>query len=227
MTPTTTHRRLLALTTLVVTLCAAPVATAHDPHKDRGAVVAPAKDKWAGESWAQAYSLPLAENPFVGNGNPCLTLAHKVIQEIGGHCTIEQGTTFTLGFGSAWSSAEYPFPQTRAEQLALAIAQDRESIVETNVTVDSDKPVEIRIPRFEVFSPQRRVLLPEDNVLDNPDEDIDIPAQTVTLSAHGWNAAIRGLSVGEHTIVADALLSDGSHFVVPHGLTVVPKHNHD
>jgi hypothetical protein len=47
----------------------------------------------------------------------------------------------------------------------------------------------------------------------------------VTLSAHGWGAAIRGLCVGEHTIVADALLSDGSHFVVPHGLTVVPRHD--
>jgi hypothetical protein len=228
MTPTIKHRRLLALTSLAIALCAAPVASAHDPHKDRGgAVVVPAKDKWAGESWAQIYSLPISENPFFGNGNPCLTLANKVIQEIGGHCTIEQGTTFTLGFGSAWSSAEDPFPQTRREQLALATAQDREGLVRATVTVDGGESVEIRTPRFEVFSPQRTVLLPEDNILDNPDENIDIPSQTVTLSAHGWNAAIRGLSVGEHTIIGDALLADGSDVAVPHGITVVPKHDHD
>src|SRR3954451_14788913 len=116
------HLRPTVLATIAVALCVAPAAGAQSPREDRGgAVVAPAKDKWLGESWAQIYSLPLSENPFAGNGNPCLTLAHKVIQEIDGHCTIEQGTTFTLGVGSAWSSAEDPFPQTRREQLALAI----------------------------------------------------------------------------------------------------------
>lgn len=224
MTPTIS-RRLLAPTILAITLCAAPVATAHDPHHDHGGeVVAPGKAKWAGESWAQAYSLPLSQNPFAGNGNPCLTLAHRVIQEIGGHCTIEQGTTFTLGFGTAWSSAEAPFPQTRREQLALATAQDRENLVDVTVTVDGGDPVEIRTPRFESFSPQRTVLLPEDNILDNPEAGIDVHAQTVTLSAHGWGAAVRRLSVGEHTIVLDGLFADG-HYVVPHGLTVVPRHH--
>jgi hypothetical protein len=220
MTPTIKHRRLLALTIVAISLCAAPVATAQDADHDRGggAVVAPAKDKWVGESWAQIYSLPLSENPFAGNGNPCLTLAHKVIQEIvGGHCTIEQGTTFTLAFGTAWSSAEDPLPQTRAEQLALAIAWDRENVAGMTVTVDGGDPVEIRTPRFEVFSPQRTVLLPEDNGL-------GVPSQTVTLTAHAWSAAIRRLSVGEHTIVGDTLFVNGEHFVAPHPLTVVPRH---
>src|SRR3954465_2089077 len=123
------HLRPTVLAAIAVALCVAPAAGAQSPREDRGgAVVAPAKDKWLGESWAQIYSLPVSENPFAGNGNPCLTLAHKVIQEIGGHCTIEQGTTFTLGFATAWSSAEDPFPETRAEQLALAIAQDQENV---------------------------------------------------------------------------------------------------
>jgi hypothetical protein len=226
MTPTIKHRRLLVLTILAITLCAAPVATAHDPSHDRGgAVVAPAKDKWLGELQAQAYSLPLSENPWVGNGNPCLMVGHKVFQEIGGPCTIEQGTTFTLGVWSAWSSAEDPFPQTRAEQLALAIAQDRENLKGLTITVDGGDPVEIRTPRFELFSPQRTVLLPEDNILDNPDAGIDVPAQTVTLSAHGWSAAVRRLSVGEHTIVAELLFANGDHFSDPHPLTVVPRHD--
>ena len=220
MTPTIKHRRLLALTSLAITLCAAPVASAHDPHKDRGgAVVVPAKDKWAGESWAQIYSLPISENPFFGNGNPCLTLANKVIQEIGGHCTIEQGTTFTLGGGSAWSSAEDPFPQTRREQLALATAQDREIVVGLTISVDGGDPVEIRTPRFELFSPQRTVLLPADNGLGVPGPQI------VTLSAHGWSAAIRRLSVGDHMIVADKLLATSEHSIDPHPLTVVPRHD--
>jgi hypothetical protein len=148
-----------------------------------------------------------------------------VIQEIGGHCTIEQGTTFTLYFGTAWSSAEDPFPQTKAEQLALAIASDRENVVGMTVTVDGGDPVEIRIPRFELFSPQRTVLLPEDNFLDNPEAGIDVPAQTVTLTAHAWGAAIRKLSVGEHNVVADVLFAGGDHFAFPHPLTVVPRHD--
>src|SRR3954449_8273813 len=146
------HLRWIVLAAVAVALWVAPVAGAHDSHKGRGgAVVAPAKDKWLGESWAQIYSLPLSENPFAGNGNPCLTLANKVIQEIGGPCTIEQGTTFFTGFGTAWSSAEDPFPQTRAEQLALAIASDRENVAGYTVTVDGGDPVDIRTPRFELF----------------------------------------------------------------------------
>jgi hypothetical protein len=221
------HHTVLAV--LAVALCAAPAAGAHDPYSDRGgAVVAPAKDKWLGESWAQIYSLPVSENPFAGNGNPCLTLANNVIQAIGRRpCTIEQGTTFMTGFGGAWSSAEDPFPQTRAEQLALMIASDRDNVAGMTITVDGGDPVEIRTPRFELFSPQRTVLLPEDNLLDDPEAGIDVPAQTVTLTAHAWGAAVRKLSVGEHTIVGDTLFANGNRLVVPHVINVVPRHRDD
>jgi hypothetical protein len=220
------HLRPTVLAAIAVALCVAPVAGAQSAREDRGgAVVAPAKDKWLGESWAQIYSLPLSENPTAGNGNPCLTLANKVIQEIGGPCTIEQGTTFMTFFGSAWSSAEDPFPQTKAEQLAVAIAWDRENVVGVTVTVDAGHPVQIRIPRFELFSPQRTVLLPEDNILDNPEAGIDVPAQTVTITAHAWGAAVRKLSLGEHTIVVDVTFSDGFVYSAPHIVNVVPKHN--
>src|SRR4051794_8526229 len=216
------HRRIVLLATAVA-LCAAPAtAAAHDLRQDRGgAVVTPASAEWLGESWAQIYSLPVSANPFAGNGNPCLTLAPKVIQEIGGPCTIEQGTTFTLAFGTAWSSAEKPSPQTRRDQLALATAWDRENVVSMTVTIDAGRPVQIRTPRFELFSPQRTVLLPADNFL-----GIQAPLCPVTLSAHAWQAAIRKLSTGTHTIVSDVLFTDATHSIVPHVLTVVPRRAH-
>ena len=205
------HLLLPVLAAAAVALSAAPAAGAHDP------VVAPAKDKWLGEVWAQLYSLPLSENPFEGNGNPCLEVGHKVIQAIGGPCTVEKGTAFTLGFGTAWSNVEDPFPETKRQQLAVATEADYESVAGMTVSVDGDDPVEIRTRRFELFSPQRTVLLPADNIL-----GVDGP-QTVTLSAHGWGAVVRKLSVGEHEIVSDTLFTDGTHFEVPHEITVVRR----
>jgi hypothetical protein len=214
------HLRRIVLAAVVVAVCVAPVADAHHPENDRGgAVVAPAKDKWLGEAWAQLYSLPVSENPFAGHGR-CLTVGHKVVQALGAPCTIERGTAFTLGFGTAWSNVEDPFPQTRAEQLALALAADQQ-VVGMTVTVDGGDPVEIRTPRFELFSPQRTVLLPADNIL-----GVEGP-QTITLSAHGWGAVVRKLGVGEHEIVGDTLFTDGEHLIVEHIVTVVPKHDHD
>ncbi len=216
--------RRVTLAAVALALCVAPVAGAHAPDKHGGgAIVAPAKDKWWGEVWAQLYSLPLSENPFVGNGNHCMTVGHKVLQSWGGlPCTIERGTRFTLGFGSGWSNVEDPFPQTRAEQLAAAFDLDQ-FVVSFTVAVDADAPVEIRTPRFQVFSPQRAVLLPEDNIIDDPENNIDLPAQPITLSAHGWTAVVRKLGLGQHTIVADVGLADGNHLVVPHSITVVPR----
>jgi hypothetical protein len=213
--------RSTVLVTLAVTLSVVPGVAAAQQHNGSGAVVAPMKDAWLGASWAYSYSLPSTENPV-----PCLPLANKVIQEpSGGPCTIEQGTALMLRFGTAWSTAEYPFPQTAAEQLALAVAADLENVVGMTITVDGGDPVDIHIPRFELFSPQETALLPEDNILDNPDEGIDVPAQTVTLSAHAWGAVIRKLSVGEHIVVADVYFADGGHGTGPHLVTVVPKHD--
>jgi hypothetical protein len=212
------HLRQAVLVAVAVALCLAPVAGAHDRG---GAVVAPAKAMWLGEGWAQLYSLPLSENPFEGNGNPCMKVGHKVIQEIGGPCTVEKGTALTLGYGTAWSNVEDPFPETRKEQLAVATEADYESVAGMTITVDGGDPVEIRTPRFELFSPQRTVLLPADNIL-----GVDGP-QIVTLSAHAWGAVVRKLSVGEHEIVGDTRFTDGTHFEGSHILTVVPKHDHD
>ena len=74
-----------------------------------------------------------------------------------GEGTIEQGTTFMTWVGSAWSSADDPFPQAEAEQLALAVAWDRQNVRDVTVTVDEGPTVDIHTPRFELFSPQRTV----------------------------------------------------------------------
>jgi hypothetical protein len=146
--------------------------------------------------------------------------ANKVIQEFGGPCTIEQGTTFTTAFGSVWSSADDPLADTEAEQLAVALAIDREIVRGVTVTVDDGMTVDIHTPRFELFSPQRTVLLPPDAIF-----DLHGP-QIVTLTAHAWGAAVRKLSLGQHTIVVDVTFSDGFVYSVPHIVNVVPKHSH-
>ena len=221
------HLCLSVLAAVAVALFIAPGAGAHplpgagahplDRHR-HVAVVTAAKPAWSGELWAQIASLPLSENPWVGNGNPCLTVGHKVLQEIGGPCTMEEGWVFTLGFGGAASNVEEPFPQTQAEQCAVAQAADRAVFVGLHVIVDGGAPIDVHTPRFEVCSPQRAVLLPADNLAGVPGPQI------ATLTAHGWPAAVRHLPRGEHTIVGDAELADGTHWTVPHTVIVVPRH---
>jgi hypothetical protein len=210
--------RYALLAAVAVALCTAPLAGAGQPRGDgRGAVVTPAQARWLGEFEAQIYSLPASENPWVGNGNPCMTVGHKVLQEIGGPCTMEEGWVFTLGYGSGWSNVEDPFPETEAQQCAVAQAQDA-VFVDIHVVVDGGRPVDIYSPRFEHCTPQRTVLVPADNIL-------DVPGPVVaTVTGHGWGAAVRNLRPGRHTIVADATLADGSHWTVPHTVIIVPRH---
>src|SRR5262245_42860879 len=132
-------RTLVALMSVALALCVwPPLAAAHD---GPGVAVTPAKSSWMAESWAQIYSLPVSENPFAGNGDNCLVLAHHVLQAIGSRpCTIERGWTYTLGFGSAWSSVEDPFPTTEVEQRALAIAGDQALFLSITLTVDNGPP---------------------------------------------------------------------------------------
>jgi hypothetical protein len=209
------HLRHTVLSALVVALCAAPVAGAHAPRK---AVITPSRGALLGAGMAQLYSLPVSENPLAGNGNPCLTVGHKVIWPFGSatHCTVKQGTAILLVNGSAWSSAEDPFPMDEAAQRAVALAADQ-AFSEIQVTVDDADPVDIHKPRFELFSPQRTVQLPAENVL-------GVPAQTVTVTAHAWSALVRNLRPGHHTIVAEAVI-DGERFAETPVIDVVPRHS--
>ena len=205
-------------------MCLAPVAGARQPHRAAGGtVVTPAHAGWLAEFTAQIYSLPASENPWVGNGNPCLIVGHKVLEELlGGPSTIQEGWVFTLGFGSAWSTAEYPFPQTRADQCAASRAQDEPRIKGIHVIVDGGAPVEIFTRPFEHCSPQRTVLIPADNILD----DVQGPV-VATVTGHGWDAAVRNLRPGRHMILGEAELTDGRLWSFPHTVIVVPKHATD
>jgi hypothetical protein len=146
-------------------------------------------------------------------------VGHKVVSAVGGGpCTVTEGTAIPIGFGSAWSNLEDPFPPDEAAQRAVALAADQ-GLSEIQITVDHDDPVNTRRRRFEIFSPQRTVQLPEDNILGVP-----VPAYPVTLTAHAWSALVRNLPPGHHTIVAEVVW-DGDAFAVTFVIDVVPRHD--
>jgi hypothetical protein len=217
------HLRSTVLTALTVALCTAPPAAGHDPHQGRGrAVVTPSNGKLLGEYWAQIYSLPVSENPFVGNGDPCLTVARGVLLEaIGGvTCTVEQGTAFTTAWGSSCSNVDPPpfFGADQAAQRACALAADQ-AVLALQLSIDGAPPIDIHRPRFESISRQRTVQLPADNI-------VGIDPQTATLTAHGWGAIVRNLSVGQHVVALDIVLADGSGSF-PLFINVIPRSHPD
>jgi hypothetical protein len=213
------HLRSAVLATVAIALCAAPPAGAHDPHPGH-AVVTPSNGKLLGEYWAQIYSLPVSENPFAGNGDPCLTVARGVLQEaIGGvTCTVEQGTAFTTAWTTAFSDVEPPpfFGADKAAQRACALAADEATIRALQLSVDGGPPIDIHRRRFESVSPQRTVQLPEDNLL-------GIDPRTATLTVHGWGAVVRNLAIGQHIVTLDVAFADGGSFSFPHFITVMPR----
>lgn len=203
------HLRRAVTAALTIALSAAAVA---DAQERGGGIVTRSQAKLVGESWAQLYALPVSENPLFGNGDPCLTLGHNTVEAVAGaHCTVEQGTAVLVGLGSAWSNVESPFPTDEAAQRAVALAADQ-AITAIHVTVDDNDPIDIRTPRFELFSPQRTVQLPIHNIL-------GVPARSVTLTAHAWSALVRNLHPGPHTIVVDVVWG-GERFTFPHFFTV-------
>ncbi len=207
---------------LAVAVYVVPAAGADALDKGRGgAVVTPNQGKLVADAWAHIYSLSPSENPFFGNGNPCVPMRHHVMWVVGGgHCTVEQGTAIMFHLGSAWSNVEDPFPQTEAAQRAVALAADQ-GVSEFHAVIDGE-PVDMLRPRFELFTPQRTVQLPEDNIFDDPDNQVDIPAQTITLTAHAWSGVVRNLRPGVHTIVGEGVW-DGYPFEYPHTVTVVRR----
>lgn len=213
------HLRRLLLAILTVALCGAPAARADAGATGHGGhAVTPSRGALVGESWAQLYSLPTTANPLLGNGDPCLTVGHRVVEAVGGGpCTIEQGTGLLFFLGSAWSNAEAPYPADETAQRAVAQAADR-TISEIRLTVDDGEPIDIHTPRFELFSPQRTVQLSADNIL-------GVPAQTITFTVHGWSALVHGLPPGPHTIFVEAVW-DGQPITAPHFITVVRSGQH-
>jgi hypothetical protein len=208
---------LAAGVSLAIALFAAPLASAHDAEHGGGRVVAPT-GKWDGRTagellgdvWYRLYSLPVADNPYFGNGDPCFRLGRRgrVVYPANGGldhvCTVKKGTpVYVNGLFCAWSSAEDPYPPDEATQRALCLALDEE--VETSlISIDGGTPVNVRAQRFSVFSPQRRLQLPPENIL-------GIPPQSITLTAHGWMAMIVHLPLGLHAIRSENTFPDGEY----------------
>jgi hypothetical protein len=205
------HLRFAVLAVVAVALCAAPMAVAHPPHRDGGAVVVPV-DKVAGltggellgEAWAQTLSNP--PETFSGSCIPLRPNGKVVTPEPGpdftATCTVKRGTSLFFSFGAECSNVEEPpfFGADEADQRACALAAD-EIFEAATITVDDGEPVDILNARFELLSPQRTVELPADNVF-------GVEPQTATFVAHGWGALVRKLHPGQHTITVEVDATD-------------------
>src|SRR3954469_23403128 len=69
---------------LAIALFAVPVASGHDAEQSGGRVVAPTgtwdgrtAGELLGDVWYRLYSLPVADNPWFGNGDPCFRLGRR------------------------------------------------------------------------------------------------------------------------------------------------------
>jgi len=204
------HLRRTVLATFAVALCAAPAASAHDRHQDRGgAVVAPARGGGltGGELLAKAWSVgPFAtEDPFSGS---CVTLARNVIAPHFGDdgtatCDATQRTRLFVFFGTACFNVEEGVGETEEEQLACAVAADQ-AVRQFNVTVDDGKTIRLLRRRFELFSSQTTVPLPPGN---------EFGVDTATFTAHAWGAVIRRLRPGRHTVAIEVVADFGTFHV--------------
>ena len=213
------HLRHIVLAATMVGLSlavAAPFASAQDSQRGGAQVVAPAgtwdgttAGEMLGEAWYRVLSLPVAENPFFGNGDPCMRMGRTggVLFPVadGATCTVNRGTPILItGLTTECSNAEPPpyYGRDEAAQRACALAGD-EAAAASLITIDGRSPVDVRDPRYGVFSPQRKVKLPAENIL-------GIGPRTITFTAHGWMAFVVDLAPGLHEIRSYNTFLDGS-----------------
>jgi hypothetical protein len=223
------HRRRVVGVALAAAFCLAPAADARerDGHEGRASLVpvrhvgGVSAGELLGENWASVYVQP------PGPGAPCTTLAGGRVLPLGPAggtlaCTATTRTRLlVLGMSSACSDAEPPpfYAVGEAAQQACALAVD-ETFTAILVTVDGGPAVDIRNPRFEVFSPQMTVDLPAENIF-------GLPPGTTTLAAHAWMALVRRLPPGRHIITIERFIGDQSVDVTTHDITLVRARPHD
>jgi hypothetical protein len=226
MTPTNTHRRLIALAAVAIAGCAAPVAAAHDRDHDGRPVIAPARGVGGvtgGELLAAAWSrAALTDDPYMGS---CAPIARGVLLPRAPHdtgradCTATRHTRLFTNFGTACFAFELPPGSTEADQLACALESDQ-AIQAINITVDGRESVNIVRRRFELVSPQTTVQLPPDNVF-------GVPAGPTTFTAHAWGAVVRNLPLGPHRITSELVVQNEVVFTRTVYLSVVPGGHSD
>jgi hypothetical protein len=215
------HRRLrFGLVAAIVALVASSPAAADQTWSGGGAVVTPAGGHVAALWHKTLLEMPAAVNPLFGNGaDPCVRFGPggKLLSAISfGEvtCTAELGTVVTTGWSHFCSSFEVGtefYAVGRQEQRACA----RDVSTETGVSVTVDgHTVDIFKPRFAAFSPQTTVELPADNVF-------AVPGQTATVTAYGWRANVRNLTVGRHLITTTVVV-DGDTYPFHHIIDITP-----
>jgi hypothetical protein len=218
--------RRTVLAAVTVAACATPVAAAAAgprDHEGGGAVVAPVQ-RLAGTSaadllaqwWSQMLAIPAAVNPLESPTTPgvCLSLGRgeKVVSadwQGPWTCTVKAGApVLIVGPGAECSSAE-PAPfhgDTEAQQRACAIEQlTAFSVVSSVITVDGGPPVDIANARFLVTSSQGTTVYARDAVF-------GAAPGPATFVAYGWEAALRGLRPGSHTVVIRNATAGGQTF---------------
>lgn len=226
------HRSLVLVLTfalaVVFSISNVGVAAAHDDHGGDRARFAPVQGELDGLSagdlvaaaFAQFYTLPAAENPFVG-GDPCVRLGKQgrvLLLTRPATCTIERGDAVVDMSGASCSDAEAPpffavgeEAQTRcAEQLL----KDIESFL---LSVDGGEQVQAARDRFAATSDQQHVTVVPGNLFDaTPGPATFVGAAYVTVLRH--------LRVGSHTIDVATVDPNGPS-TVSYTINVV-RHNH-
>ncbi len=221
--------RSTALAALVAAGCLVAVSPAQADGRDGGIVDASKRvagftaGELLGESFRQLMEIPFNDR-FPGSG--CLYAGHKnkVLMVWTADpptiCTVKPGTpVFLWAYAAECSAVEPPpfFGRTEAEQQRCAldfIADNPASSI--LVRLDRRPAVNIATRRFLAVSPQRTVHLADPNFVGAPG------GRRTTFAVAGYQAMIRPLSPGRHTITVshrdgpfDGLVQHATVKVVP------------
>ena len=211
MTPSIKYRRLIALATVAIAACLAPVAPAHDRDRDGRPVVAPARGggltggELLRESWATGTYAGV--DPFAG---ACKTLAPNVLlpkPDATGIATCD-ATTHTRLFvriGSACSKYDLDPPATIPKHNSrapwpLTKPCRRSTSGSTAATRSTSSSHATNSSRHRESCSCR----PTTSSASKPGP--------VTFTAHAWGAVIRDLRSGRHSVTLDVRFTDGGTF---------------
>jgi hypothetical protein len=163
-----------------------------------------------GQAWYRAYTLPTAKNPLAGNSAPCVHVGRTGNILIGlafqpVPCTITPDTTVLVwGISNTCSTIEPPpfFAQGAAAQRRCAKDFLAPIVGSIRLSIDGGRPVDMKRPALEVFSPMLAFRLPTDN-------PFDVPPGPGSFTGWGWMAWLTHLPPGRHSVQTRTEFTDG------------------
>jgi hypothetical protein len=215
---------------LLIQLGSAPVVGAQVARSDGGGRIVPvhrADGKSAGallgQVWTLGYTTPVSQEIA------CRRIGqtgHVLVFPGGEPCTIERGTPVFLSLGGTCDDVVDPTIDPNRADYAVGEAAQRECaerlskevFAGVSVSVDDGTAVDIRKPRYEVFSPQQHVQLAPDNFY-------GISPRPVTFVAFGWSALVQNLSLGVHTLHIGLEFANGDSSIGSATVIVTPHHH--